>query len=280
MTSQARAAGLSRTAGNSLPSPSAELSNLTRAWRLRLNRRRAGLPARVGARQTVRQSEAAELVGYSAVWYARLERGQRDPGYSDAFLDRVSVVLRLNYHERIVLYRLAAGRNPAPRALQRLPTVDDSTARFVEQVPTPAWCMTAAGDIRAANTATGRWLPTLVEMQQPNFPLWVCTSPSARQQLLDWRDGWAVPALAQLRAALAERPNDAEVRAVLAAVLSARPDLQAAWDELPQVRVHPGHAIRQMIVAGIDQPVSVHHISLELTANPGVQLFAILPEGR
>jgi hypothetical protein len=238
-----------------------------------------GLRSRYGARQRVTQAEVAELVGYSSVWYGMLERGQRDPGYSEEFLDGVAAVLRLNFHERIVLYRLAVGREPAPRALTALPEVDVATRQMLDEVCTPAWCMTPAGDVLAHNDATSVWLRHMVESVPRNFLRWVCASDSAREQLINWRDDWAGPAVAQLRAALAERPGDERIRDVLSAVLSASPDLRAGWDAAPQVRVHPGHAVRRLRIPGRPEGVGVHHISMQLTANPGVQLFAILPHG-
>jgi hypothetical protein len=248
-----------------------------RAWRKRLNRRQAGLKSRYGARHKLSQAEVAHLVGSSAVWYGMLERGQRDQGYSEEFLDRVAVVLRLTFHERIVLFRLAAGREPAPRPLVGMPEIDVATMQMVQQVRSPSWCATAAGDVLAHNDAAANWLPGFVDSQPRNFALWVCTSPDARRQLVDWERSWAAPAVAQLRAAMAERPEDQRVREVLATVLSACSGLWKEWSTAPQVRVHPGHAIRHLVIPEQAGRIGVHHLCMRLTANPGVQLYVLLP---
>ena len=92
----------------------ADLGEFLRSRRARLRPKDAGLPS-YGERRRVpglRREELAQLAGVSAGYYTRLEQGQ-SPNASDAVLDAVARVLRLDEAERAHLYALAAPHREA-----------------------------------------------------------------------------------------------------------------------------------------------------------------------
>ncbi|MBB6548532.1 helix-turn-helix transcriptional regulator [Nonomuraea rubra] len=96
-----------------------ELGEFLRSRRARLRPEDAGLPAYGGRRRVpgLRREELAQLAGVSAGYYTRLEQGQ-SPNASDAVLDAVARVLRLDEAERVHLYALA--RPKAARTRRRV----------------------------------------------------------------------------------------------------------------------------------------------------------------
>ncbi|MBF8194255.1 helix-turn-helix domain-containing protein [Nonomuraea sp. K274] len=95
-----------------------ELGEFLRSRRARLRPEEAGLPAHGGRRRVpgLRREELAQLAGVSAGYYTRLEQGQ-SPNASDAVLDAVARVLRLDQAERAHLYALA---RPERRPVRRV----------------------------------------------------------------------------------------------------------------------------------------------------------------
>src|SRR6185312_8241675 len=84
------------------------LRDLLTSCRARLSPKDVGLPA-AGRRRVpgLRREEVAELVGVSPNWYAFFESGMSDRRFSAAFVERVADALRLDDHERPLLFRLA-----------------------------------------------------------------------------------------------------------------------------------------------------------------------------
>ncbi|WP_052849932.1 helix-turn-helix transcriptional regulator [Streptomyces avicenniae] len=92
------------------------LGAFLRSRRARLRPEDAGLTTYGGRRRVpgLRREELAQLAGVSVGYYTRLEQGQ-SPGASDAVLDAVARVLRLDHAERGHLYALARPRPAPPR---------------------------------------------------------------------------------------------------------------------------------------------------------------------
>ncbi|GAA2209547.1 helix-turn-helix transcriptional regulator [Nonomuraea monospora] len=97
-----------------------ELGEFLRSRRARLRPEDAGLPTFGGRRRVpgLRREELAQLAGVSAGYYTRLEQGQ-SPNASDAVLDAVARVLRLDEAERVHLYALARPKATARRRAAR-----------------------------------------------------------------------------------------------------------------------------------------------------------------
>ncbi|MGC0415682.1 helix-turn-helix transcriptional regulator [Embleya sp. AB8] len=127
-----------------------ELGEFLRSRRARLRPEDAGLPTFGGRRRVpgLRREELAQLAGVSAGYYTRLEQGQ-SPNASDAVLDAVARVLRLDDAERAHLYTLA---RPKPKARRR--------AARPEQLPPGVRVMIDSfGDVPAL--VMGRFLDVL-----------------------------------------------------------------------------------------------------------------------
>ncbi|WP_191838972.1 helix-turn-helix domain-containing protein [Catellatospora chokoriensis] len=255
---------------------SAELRTLTRGWRLRLDRRTVpGLPQREGKRQRVSQAEVASLVGVSLTWYGGLERGEINPGYSDAFLDAVADVLRLDCHERNVLYQLAAGRDAVPSQRPPALEVDETVQRIIDQSGVPAWCQTPAGDVVAWNAEAARWFPHL--SYERNMVRWICVYPEAQTKLLAWETDWAMPMIAQVRAALPRWGSD-PMKDVLAEAVNAVPAARAGWRRTPCIIDHLDDRPRGLHVPFQQEPVVVQVIVMDLPQNPRIRVMQLLPQ--
>jgi transcriptional regulator with XRE-family HTH domain len=217
-------------------SPRGELHRLMRGWRERLDPR--SIPGlRTERRRSLSQETVAHLVGASSLWYGRLERGEIGPSYSDDFLDRVAITLRLDDNERRVLYLLAVGREPVPRVRRLTPAVARTLHELVNAVPYPSWLSDPAWDVQVCNPAMRRWFPHLAYEQ--NIMRWVYCYPESRLQLANWAADWATPMLAQMRAALARWPANTRLAGLIDEALTVNGYARRLWHERPKVSLHP-----------------------------------------
>ncbi|MEU8917865.1 helix-turn-helix transcriptional regulator [Streptomyces nigrescens] len=97
-----------------------ELGEFLRTRRARLSPREAGLTDYGGRRRVagLRREELARLAGISVGYYTRLEQGTGGARASDAVLDALARVLRLDATERGHLYGLARPERRAARAAE------------------------------------------------------------------------------------------------------------------------------------------------------------------
>lgn len=140
-----------------------ELGRFLRARRGQIGPREVGLPAGTGIRRTpgLRREELATLAGVSVDYYTRLERG-RETRPSPAVVAALGEVLRLTpdalrrLHE---LVALAAGQAPAPSPGPAR-AVRESVRTLLETLrPSPAYVVSRANDLLAANRPGLRLLP-------------------------------------------------------------------------------------------------------------------------
>lgn len=96
--------------------PETDLREFLRTRRARITPQEAGLPEFPGVRRVpgLRCEEVAQLAGVSLDYYVRLERG-RSASVSDAVLEAVARVLKLDDDEREHLFALARPGRPAAR---------------------------------------------------------------------------------------------------------------------------------------------------------------------
>ncbi|MEV0939692.1 MmyB family transcriptional regulator [Micromonospora wenchangensis] len=209
-----------------------ELAACVKAWRHRLppddhqvaRRRR-------GRRSNVTQEEIAELVGVSVVWYSNLERGVR-ANYSDAFLDAVAGTLRLDRHERELLYLLAIGRMPSPAPAGTTPTVLGTALRqFVEGQRWATYVLDRYARVVLHNEMCESYYPWL--RTDPSYPRWLFTDADARRRLVNWDTDWAAPLLTQMRIAQALHPQDTGIAALVDACLETSPEARCLWAAHP-----------------------------------------------
>jgi len=213
-----------------------QLTQLVRHWR-----RRADITTYQGLARTSRrgpgltQADLAKAMGRSARWLGRLERGE-SADYSADFLDRCATALRLSPVERHTLYMLATGHPPAVApvpASDLMATMDDALQRFLgNQGPHPAVVTDVAWNVIGYNAPLLDWFPWAAH--QANYMRWTFQAPEAREQLVDWEQRWAGPALAQIRYELANHPGSEALRRLKDDILDGSPSARAIWDR-PEV---------------------------------------------
>lgn len=256
-----------------------ELRHLMRSWRLRLDPKSIpGLSVRGGRGRPVSQAEMAQLVGVSSLWYGRLERGEREPNYSEDFLDRVAAALRLDYNEHNVLFLLATGREPVPKVYASTPSISPAVQRVLDEMPFPAWCSDPAWDVVALNQATYEWLPHM--RYERNVMRWVWCYPDAMVQLVDWQSVWSPRMLAQMRVANARWPQNERLKQIIAEALEVNDYAREAWDNEPMVQVHPDGDVRRLRVPFLEDPVEVELVALAPMRDPDLRLIMLVPRGQ
>lgn len=204
----------------------------------------AGSPAvAVGARgprlQGLSQEAAAALLGVSARWYGEFERG-RIKNHAPGFLERVPAVLHMTTHEREMMFLLTTGQQP-PRPDGNLP-LDPTWQAALNASSLPGYVSNSTWDIEMWNPAfEAIWdegdLPT-------NTVRFLLLNQRAREKYLpNWRDGWALQILRQLRAAQVhfswERGLD-ELHDEVQAAVQTDSELRAVWEKAGESEyVHP-----------------------------------------
>lgn len=160
----------------------------------------------------LRREELAQLAGVSAGYYTRLEQGQ-SPNASDAVLDAVARVLRLDRAERAHLYSLA---RPKPKTR---PTVEPEQVRPGVQLmiesfgDVPALVMGRFVDVLAWNPMAHALLAGHLDFDAPNRPgdrpnvaRMVFLDPHTRELYDDWPRK-ARSTVADLRMIAGQRPG-------------------------------------------------------------------------
>jgi transcriptional regulator with XRE-family HTH domain len=252
-----------------------ELGDLVRTWRRRLRPDQVPgfgvYPAR--RRDHVSQDDVARLVGSTSYWYGELERG-RVGGYSDDFLDRVAVALRLTEAEREVLYYYAAGREPAATYTPST-EVSKTFQRMVDVLPLPAYVSDIAWDVLYANRHISAWFPWLP--REPNVMRWTFTYPEARLQLAKWDTDWAPPMIAQMRLVHARYHDNQRLTQLIEEILAVNDDARRLWAEDLAVKGHPDGDRRMIYVPGRDDPIEIEIMSLGPHRDPTQRLVLLVP---
>lgn len=254
-----------------------ELSRLVRSWRERLDP--ASIPGliRDGRRKNlVSQEDMARLIDISNVWYGRLERGETAK-YSDDFLDRAAIALRLNDDERMLLYIYAVGHEPAPRGIRSPVPLTEPLKRVVHSQPWPAYLSDAAWDVITANKPMRSWFPWIGSGLETNIMRWVFTYPEAREQLHHWDTDWAPLMLAQMRVAAARQPNNQRLNRLISEILDTSPVARRLWEEQSLVRVHPDGDHRRLHLPYHQKVVEVELVALAPLRAADVRLMMLIP---
>ncbi|MCC3651937.1 helix-turn-helix transcriptional regulator [Streptomyces sp. S07_1.15] len=234
-----------------------ELGAFLKSRRSRVTPGSAGLPV-IGRRRVagLRREEVAELAGVSAVYYTRLEQGRaRNP--SDAVLDALARVLRLDPTERAHLYdlaRRAVRRAAPPSAAGRFPGTagqggfegpgDTGDAEAVPGVPVredlrrllaavgavPAYLLGPAMDVLAANDLAHALLGGLGggSPGRSNLARLVFLDASARDLFPRW-DDVARQTVGFLRLSAGRRPGDARLGRVVTELSRRSPEFRELW---------------------------------------------------
>ena len=235
------------------------LAQLVRHWRLRLDPAAVpGLSDAKRRRKEVSKADVARLCDVSDKWYGNLENGGLAQ-FSDQFLDRLAFTLRLSDPERIALYHLATGRAPAPATTEpdALEAMDADVQRLLDKIyPHPAYISDLAWNVVAHNRADRAIYPWA---WQPNIMRWSFLFPEAREIMVDWKESWAVPFLAQIRTAHARHPENHQLKILVEDILEGCPEAEELW-ERHDFYEHPDGDLRKMRLphgGGKEVPVKI-----------------------
>ncbi|WP_240506992.1 helix-turn-helix transcriptional regulator [Thermoactinospora rubra] len=209
-----------------------ELGEFLRARRARIAPQEAGLPATTGRRRTagLRREEVAMLAGVSIEYYTRLEQG-RQSNPSDQVLEAVAEVLRLDEDARRHLFELA--RTPVDRPVAPPSrAVRGEVRRLLEIVqPYPAYVLSRANDLLAANDGGMRLLPGIEEWpaRLRNTARYTFLHPEGRRVYDNWVEV-AAATVAHLRAATGAHPNAPDLTALVGELVVKSREFAGLWE--------------------------------------------------
>ncbi|MGP3775431.1 helix-turn-helix transcriptional regulator [Streptomyces sp. SDT5-1] len=249
---------------------------MLRHWRERLDHRR--IPGIDSSRRRLKpgltQDEVASLTGVASSWYRQLEGGSPRP-VSEQFAQRLAMTLRLDEAERVVLFQLAVGHTPPTPKTPTNQQIDVHTQALLDSVlPHPAYVSNLWWDIVAHNQPQEDWFPWLP--YERNLMRFAFLYPEAREQLVNWREDWAIPFLAQIRFAIATHPDTPELIQLRDDILEGNGDARELW-ATQQARAHPdGDERRFSLPYHEGQEIRVRIMALAPMSNTDLRLVVLL----
>jgi transcriptional regulator with XRE-family HTH domain len=221
----------------------------------------------------VTQEQFAHTIGYTVRWYRKLELGEQ-ANYSDEFLDSVATGFQLNDAEKILLFLLAAGREPpAPPSSGEIDATDTAQL-IIDAQPWPAFTYTEAYDIVAVNKHMRTWFA----WAQPgaNVMEWIFTSPEAHKYLHRWKEDWAPFMLSKLRFSLARCPEHERLTELITGIIQTSAEARALWEapNSPSSLDGPRRSLT-LPYHGKIQPVKI--VAYEELSQPHGRMAIIIP---
>ncbi|MFI7385927.1 helix-turn-helix transcriptional regulator [Streptomyces sp. NPDC049813] len=210
-----------------------DIGDFLRSRRARIRPGDVGLPGH-GRRRVpgLRREEVAQLAGVSVDYYIRLEQG-RGSSVSDAVLDAVARVLRLDETERTYLRAVARpapggrraqdGRAPAPQVRAGLRLLLDTIDRA------PAFVLGRRMDVLAWNALGDALLGfSALAPEERNMPRQVFLAPAARELYPQW-PAVAAETVAYLRLDAGAHPRDPRLASLIGELSLASEDFRRLW---------------------------------------------------
>jgi transcriptional regulator with XRE-family HTH domain len=222
-----------------------QLADFLRRSRERLRPQEVGLASGPRRRTPgLRREEVSQLAGMSADYYMRLEQA-RSPQPSPQILAALAHALRLTEDERDHLYLLAGHRPPASRLVGD--HVRPGLLYLLDQLKeVPAHITNDLGDLLARNTMAEALLGCIcsVREQDRNIVWRWFTDPTIRRIYpADERERQGRGHVADLRASVARRGNDAASARLVTRLREASAEFAALW-ELHEVAVRRNSRVR------------------------------------
>ncbi|OMI33159.1 XRE family transcriptional regulator [Streptomyces sparsogenes DSM 40356] len=186
----------------------------------------------------LRREELAQLAGVSAGYYTRLEQGQ-SPNASDAVLDAVARVLRLDEAERAHLYSLARPKPPGRRRAARPERVRPGVRVMIESFgDVPALVMGRFCDVLAWNRMAHALLGGHLDFDAPNRPAGrpniarlMFLDPHTRELYADWPRK-ARSTVADLRLLTGRYPSDPTLTGLIGELTIGSEEFARLWAAL------------------------------------------------
>ncbi|OKJ70350.1 helix-turn-helix transcriptional regulator [Streptomyces sp. CB02460] len=257
-----------------------ELGDFLRSRRARIRPEDVGLNS-YGRRRVpgLRREEVAQLAGVSVDYYIRLEQG-RGPSVSDAVLDAIARVLRLDETEHAYLRTVA---RPKARAVPARKAQDPS-ARLVRPGlrllldmfdRAPAFVLGRRMDVLAWN-ALGDALAGFSRMPagERNMPRQAFLAPGARELYPDW-PAVAAETVAYLRLDAGLHPDDKELAALVGELSLKSEDFRRLWaDHQVKAKTYGVKRMAHPVVGALTLPYE----TLAVPGEPDLSLVVYTPE--
>ncbi|MCX5333556.1 helix-turn-helix transcriptional regulator [Streptomyces sp. NBC_00140] len=251
-----------------------DLGDFLRTRRARIQPEEVGLPSH-GRRRVpgLRREEVAQLAGVSVDYYIRLEQG-RGPSVSDAVLDAVARVLRLDETEHAYLQAVArprkqGARPAAPRVRAGIQLLLDSMDH------TPAFVLDRRMTVLAWNAladAVFGYSGTTAEAR--SIPRQVFLDPAAHDFYPEWQ-AVAAQSVAHLRVQAGHHQDDRQLTALVGELSLKSEDFRRLWAD---------HQVRECAygVKRVQHPVAGRLVfpyeSLTLPSDGDLTLLVYTPE--
>ncbi|MFC7309919.1 helix-turn-helix transcriptional regulator [Streptomyces monticola] len=255
-----------------------DLGDFLRSRRARIQPQDVGLPAH-GRRRVpgLRREEVAQLAGVSVDYYIRLEQG-RGQSVSDAVLDAVARVLKLDETEHAHLHDVARPAKRAPK--QGRPCGGSQKVRPGLQLlldtieKAPAFVFGRRMDVLAWNAMGDALLGYSTQSpRERNVLRQVFLDPSARDCYPDWA-AVAAETVAYLRLDAGRHPEDKQLAALVGELSLKSADFRRLWaDHQVKEKTHGIKRI-QHPVAGL---LTIPYETLTLPGDPDQLLVVYTP---
>ncbi|MFG3010526.1 helix-turn-helix transcriptional regulator [Streptomyces cinerochromogenes] len=253
----------------------AEVGDFLRSRRARIRPEEVGLPA-YGRRRVpgLRREEVAQLAGVSVDYYVRLEQG-RGTSVSDAVLDAVARVLRLDDTEHAYLRTVARPRRqprqpaPAPRVRPGVQLILDGLERNPALVLGRRMEVLAWNPLGDAVSGFSRMAPA-----ERSMPRQVFLDSAARDLYPEWA-AVAAQTVAHLRLNAGRYADDTELCALVGELSVKSGDFRRLWAD---------HEVRECAygVKKIRHPVAglltLPYETLAVPADPEQTIVVYTPE--
>ncbi|WP_405992847.1 helix-turn-helix transcriptional regulator [Streptomyces sp. NBC_00986] len=206
-----------------------DIGDFLRSRRARIQPEEVGLASH-GRRRVpgLRREEVAQLAGVSVDYYIRLEQG-RGPSVSDAVLDAIARVLRMDDTEHAYLRTVARprrgkkDRTPAPAVRPGVQVLLDGMDRMPAFVLGPRMDVLAWNTLADALSGFSRMPPAV-----RNIPRHVFLDPASRDLYPDWT-AVAAQAVANLRVTSGRDGDDPELSALVGELSVRSEDFRRLW---------------------------------------------------
>ena len=256
-----------------------ELHDFLQAARARLQPPDLGIQPAANRRATgLYQADVAAALNVSERWYNGFENGNAIPG--DSLLDQLAGVLRLTDAERVHLYLLAAGHEPAPGSVGtpfRSEAVLTSLVSYLGDPAIPAALTDIAWNVLAWNPAVSTWIPGpgITTASACNAVLWMFTSDA--EPIVDDIHSLREAHIGRVHVALARYPGDLRLEHLVAR-LQRIPAARQLWN-----RQHIADLTSSIIPLRLRLPGSGTALDADLLSMdfPGeYRLLILLPRAR
>ncbi|MFH9988345.1 helix-turn-helix transcriptional regulator [Streptomyces luteogriseus] len=259
-----------------------ELGDFLRSRRARIQPEEVGLPS-YGRRRVpgLRREEVAQLAGVSVDYYVRLEQGRgpgaisrtRSGGVSDAVLDAIARVLRLDEAEHAYLRAVARprrrdGHGPAaPRVRPGVQLLLDGMDR------NPAYVLDHRMDVLAWNPLADAVLG-FGDAGDLSLPRRLFLDPASRELYPDWAEVTA-QTVSHLRLQAGHHPGDPATGELVAELARASEEFRRLWgDHLVKPCDHGVKLLRHPVVGALTLPYE----TLTVPGAPDQTIVVYTPE--